>query len=288
MDVTDIASTVDEERRDPVCVLAHSIDDEQAVAAARNWGLALPADPSHSRRPRVRLTQHDGIDLTLLLLDQERKQVPVRIVAADRGLLVVSTQDGLAVVRPAVESAGSIWAGVVAICLAVARHCEEILEELDDQGQQIEDGATSYTSSPQRRTMGRLRARLFQIQETQAAQRDLLAPFEEISESAGPEHQRLLKRAAAAFEANRSLAARLYAMLGDLLNEQDTVVSERLTLVATIFLPLTLATGFFGMNFPWLLDHIDGLGSFLTLGVLLPAVATVLTLVLIRRMTRTS
>lgn len=288
MDVTDNASTVNEERRGPVCVLAHSIDDEQALAAAHNWGLALPEDPSRSRRPRVRFTANNEIDLTLLVLDQDRDQVPVRMIAGDQGLLVLSTDDGLAVVRPAVETAGSIWAGVVAIAVAVARRCEEILEQLDDEGQQIEDRATGYTSSPQRRTMGRLRARLFQIQEVQAAQRDLLAPFEEVSESVGPEHQRLLKRAAAAFEANRSLASRLYAMLGDLLNEQDTVVSERLTLVATIFLPLTLATGFFGMNFPWLLDHIGGLGSFITLGLVLPALATVLTLMVIRRLTRTS
>ena len=38
----------------------------------------------------------------------------------------------------------------------------------------------------------------------------------------------------------------LYAMLGDLLTQQSSVVIERLTLVSTIFLPLTLGTGFFG------------------------------------------
>ena len=81
-------------------------------------------------------------------------------------------------------------------------------------------------------------------------------------------------------------AARLYAMLGDVLNEQDTVVSERLTLVATIFLPLTLTTGFFGMNFPWLTDRVGGLAAFLLFGLVVPAALTIGTLLLVRRLTR--
>ena len=68
-------------------------------------------------------------------------------------------------------------------------------------------------------------------------------------------------------------------MLGDVLNEQDTVVSERLTLVATIFLPLTLTTGFFGMNFPWLT-------AFLLFGLVVPAALTIGTRLLVRRLTR--
>jgi magnesium transporter len=42
---------------------------------------------------------------------------------------------------------------------------------------------------------------------------------------------------------------------------------ERLTVVATIFLPLTVVTSFFGMNFKWLTDHIESLGTFLVLGL---------------------
>jgi magnesium transporter len=51
---------------------------------------------------------------------------------------------------------------------------------------------------------------------------------------------------------------------------------EQLTILATVFLPLTFVTGFFGQNFGWLLAHIDSFWEFITLGaggLLVPCVA---------------
>jgi Mg2+ and Co2+ transporter CorA len=45
---------------------------------------------------------------------------------------------------------------------------------------------------------------------------------------------------------------------------------NRLTLVSLIFLPVTAVTGFFGMNFNWMINALDSEAAFLVLGTLLP------------------
>jgi magnesium transporter len=56
-----------------------------------------------------------------------------------------------------------------------------------------------------------------------------------------------------------------------------------LTVVATIFLPLTFLTGFFGMNFGWLVGRIDSEAAFLLLGVGGSAIAAALIWLAVRR-----
>ena len=56
-----------------------------------------------------------------------------------------------------------------------------------------------------------------------------------------------------------------------------------LTVVATIFLPLTFLTGFFGMNFGWMVGEIDTRSAFLILGVGGSALAIVGISIAIRR-----
>jgi magnesium transporter len=49
-----------------------------------------------------------------------------------------------------------------------------------------------------------------------------------------------------------------------------------LTVVATIFLPLTFITGFFGMNFGWMVDEIDSQLAFWLLGIGTPVLGVAL------------
>ena len=62
------------------------------------------------------------------------------------------------------------------------------------------------------------------------------------------------------------------------------VVMKQLAIIATVFLPMSFLTGFFGQNFGWMVDHLGGSAVFWIAGVALQVVVAGALLMMFRRM----
>ena len=58
---------------------------------------------------------------------------------------------------------------------------------------------------------------------------------------------------------------------------------NRLTIVSLMFLPITFLTGFFGMNFDWMINSLGSPAAFFLLGILLPTASVIVTVLWLKR-----
>jgi Mg2+ and Co2+ transporter CorA len=77
--------------------------------------------------------------------------------------------------------------------------------------------------------------------------------------------------------------------MSDIMHDNAMAVAQRqaeqinrLTLVSLIFLPVTALSGFFGMNFNWMIQHMNGPVAFTVLGIMLPVVSVVISIAYFR------
>ncbi|MGB1582276.1 MAG: magnesium transporter CorA family protein [Solirubrobacterales bacterium] len=91
-----------------------------------------------------------------------------------------------------------------------------------------------------------------------------------------------LIRVCDAADGMRDRVAGVFELYLAALDNRQNVIMKQFTVIAGIFLPLSVVTGFFGMNFGWMVEEIDTRTEFLAYGVSIPIVILVALLLIIR------
>jgi magnesium transporter len=151
------------------------------------------------------------------------------------------------------------------------------LAAVDEEIDQLEDAIIGHADEQQLQRIFQLKRNLVRLRQIATPQRDLLAStIEEITELPGFEADKRdyfrdvydhMIRVSDLIDSYRDLLTGALDVYLSTVSNRLNAVMERLTIVATIFLPLTVLTGFFGMNFGWMVRHITSFGAFMALGV---------------------
>jgi magnesium transporter len=169
-----------------------------------------------------------------------------------------------------------------------------LVEQIDDQIDKLEEQVVEGDDPRVLQLIVSLKGQLGDLRRRVNPQRDILATasnlFERLpgfDEDAAHDYFRdvydHMLRIGDSLENSRD---ELTGMLDVYLSAQSNRLNRwvtRLTVIGTVFLPLTFITGFFGQNFGWLVDHISSPGAFIGLGLALEVLSVAALLVWFRR-----
>ena len=167
------------------------------------------------------------------------------------------------------------------------------LSKLDDRIDDLENGVLEKPDDAQLQQIFRLKRRLVTWRKIITPERDLFARL--VSGAANvpgmdAEMERYYRdvydhliRISDLVDSYRDLLAGAMDVYLSTVSNRLNDVMKRLTIVATIFMPLTWLTGFFGMNFGWLVLNITGWPAFLLFGVASQVATVAVMFVMFRR-----
>ena len=151
------------------------------------------------------------------------------------------------------------------------------LADIDDRIDALEEGIFRNADDAQLQEIFRMKRELVAMRKVIGPQRDLFA-----SVAAGATafpgmsdddlryfrdvYDHLIRMADMVDTYRDLLTGAMDVYLSTVSNRLNTVMKQ-LAIIATVFLPLTFITGFFGQNFAWMVGHITGFGRFLVLGL---------------------
>jgi magnesium transporter len=165
-----------------------------------------------------------------------------------------------------------------------------ILAAMDDRIDELEDGILSRPTDEQLGALFGMKRGLVQMRKVVTPERDMFGVmlsggYEVPGMDADSEryfrdvYDHLIRISDLVDSYRDLLTGAMDTYLSTVSNRLNAVMKQ-LTIIATIFLPLSFLTGFFGQNFSWLVSHIQGLPIFIGVGIGLEVLAVVALLVL--------
>ena len=167
------------------------------------------------------------------------------------------------------------------------------LSKLDDRIDELENGVLQKPDDAQLQEVFRLKRRLVTWRKVITPERDTFARFVTgvvTIPGMTPDMERYYRdvydhliRISDLIDSYRDLLTGAMDVYLSTVSNRLNEVMKRLTIVATIFMPLTWLTGFFGMNFGRLVLNITGWPAFLIFGLATQVAAVAIMFVMFRR-----
>jgi magnesium transporter len=152
-----------------------------------------------------------------------------------------------------------------------------VLEKVDDRIERLEGEIFSRPVPAHLEEITALRRKLVELRRVVTPQRDLLSRgIDDILEIPGLEadDRNYFRdvydhsiRISDQIDSYRDLLAGTRDAYLSVVSNRLNQITKQLTVVATIFLPLSFLVGFFGQNFRWLIVNIDSAAAFWVLGI---------------------
>jgi magnesium transporter len=153
-----------------------------------------------------------------------------------------------------------------------------ILADFDDRIDELENQTFLNASDAQLQEIFAMKRLLVGMRKAVTPERDMFASLigGGIAELPGmtPEHEHYFRdiydhliRISDLIDTYRDLLTSSMDVFLSTVSNRLNIVMKQLAVIATIFLPLTFVTGFFGQNFGWLVRHIGGWPAFVGLGI---------------------
>jgi magnesium transporter len=168
-----------------------------------------------------------------------------------------------------------------------------VLARLDDQIDELEDEILQRPTDQQLGRLFDMKRSLIALRKVVTPQRDMFASLlsgPEALPGMTPDAERYFRdlydhliRISDLVDNYRDLMSGVLDTHLSTVSNRLNVVMKQLTIIATIFLPASFLTGFFGQNFAWMVNRLAGLPVFIGAGVGLQVAVAIALVVLFRR-----